>query len=172
MCFFASCFLFPGEFCLNFFGYDEELKRHSRKCTLRHPPGNEIYRSDERNVRVGVFEVDGAREKVYCQNLCYIAKLFLDHKTLEFDCTPFLFYVFWSVQCSRTHARAHAHIRARRQASFSAFFASPDSEGCHSATTSTDLSNRDGAARHSGATLTNPPNGRKPIGSNRTTPCI
>lgn len=73
------------EFCLNFFGYEEELKRHSRKCTLRHPPGNEIYRSDERNVRVSVWEVDGAREKTYCQNLAYIAKLFLDHKTLEFD---------------------------------------------------------------------------------------
>ena len=82
---------------LNFFGYEEELKRHSRKCTLRHPPGNEIYRSDEKNVRVSVWEVDGAREKVYCQNLAYIAKLFLDHKTLEFDCCPFLFYVFWSV---------------------------------------------------------------------------
>ncbi len=71
------------EFCLNFFGYESELKRHSQKCALRHPPGNEIYRSDEKNVRVAVFEVDGAREKVYCQNLCYIAKLFLDHKTLE-----------------------------------------------------------------------------------------
>jgi len=91
------------EFCLNFFGYEEELKRHSRKCLLRHPPGNEIYRSDEKNVRVAVFEVDGAREKVYCQNLCYIAKLFLDHKTLEFDCTPFLFYIFCEVDETGYH---------------------------------------------------------------------
>lgn len=28
------------------------------------------------------------------QNLSYIAKLFLDHKTLMFDVDPFLFYVF------------------------------------------------------------------------------
>lgn len=70
------------------------MKRHSRKCQLRHPPGNEIYRSQEKNVLVSVWEIDGAREKTYCQNLCWIAKLFLDHKTLEFDCTPFLFYVF------------------------------------------------------------------------------
>jgi histone acetyltransferase MYST1 len=29
-----------------------------------------------------MFEVDGAKKKIYCQNLCYLAKLFLDHKTL------------------------------------------------------------------------------------------
>jgi histone acetyltransferase MYST1 len=37
--------------------------------------------------------VDGALEKMYCQNLCYLAKLFLDHKTLYYDVDPFLFYV-------------------------------------------------------------------------------
>ena len=30
---------------------------------------------------------------VYCQNLCLMAKLFLDHKTLYFDVEPFMFYV-------------------------------------------------------------------------------
>lgn len=40
-----------------------------------------------------MFEVDGMDEKIYCQNLCYVAKLFLDHKTLYFDVDPFLFYV-------------------------------------------------------------------------------
>ena len=44
-----------------------------------------------------VFEVDGFEERIYCQNLCYIAKLFLDHKTLYFDVDPFLFYVFCEV---------------------------------------------------------------------------
>ena len=29
----------------------------------------------------------------YCQNLCLLAKLFLDHKTLYVDVEPFLFYV-------------------------------------------------------------------------------
>ena len=81
------------EYCLCFFGHDSELQRHARRCVLRHPPGYEIYRSTERNCTVAMFEVDGARETVYCQNLCYLAKLFLDHKTLEFDATPFLFYV-------------------------------------------------------------------------------
>ena len=35
----------------------------------------------------------GADHGEYCQNLCYFAKLFLDHKTLYYDVDPFLFYV-------------------------------------------------------------------------------
>ena len=31
--------------------------------------------------------------KSYCQNLCLLAKLFLDHKTVYYDVQPFLFYV-------------------------------------------------------------------------------
>lgn len=31
--------------------------------------------------------------QVYAQNLCLLAKLFLDHKTLYYDTDPFLFYV-------------------------------------------------------------------------------
>ena len=81
------------EYCLSFFGVESELQRHAKRCTLRHPPGYEIYRSQERGATVSMFEVDGQRETVYCQNLCYLAKLFLDHKTLEFDATPFLFYL-------------------------------------------------------------------------------
>ena len=39
------------------------------------------------------FEIDGRKERIYCQNLCYLAKLFLDHKTLYHDVDAFLFYV-------------------------------------------------------------------------------
>jgi hypothetical protein len=55
------------------------------------PPGNEIYRA--LNGKLSVFEVDGNTSKIYCQNLCLLAKLFLDHKTLYYDVEPFLFYV-------------------------------------------------------------------------------
>ena len=34
-----------------------------------------------------------AHAKLFCQNLCLLDKLFLDHKTLYFDVEPFLFYV-------------------------------------------------------------------------------
>ncbi|PHT28794.1 hypothetical protein CQW23_31611 [Capsicum baccatum] len=60
-----------------------------RKCDLKHPLGDEIYRSGI----LSMFEVDGKKNKVYGQNLCYLAKLFLDHKTLYYDVNPFLFYV-------------------------------------------------------------------------------
>ena len=33
------------------------------------------------------------RFQIYCQNLCLLAKMFLDHKTLYYDVEPFLFYV-------------------------------------------------------------------------------
>lgn len=85
--------LYFCEFCLSYYGHKSELTRHQAKCEWKHPPGNEIYRSEETNVNICAFEVDGMKDKVYCQNLCYIAKMFLDHKTLEFDCSPFLFYV-------------------------------------------------------------------------------
>ena len=43
-----------------------------------------------------MIEVDGNgdfAQRVYAENISYIAKLFLDHKTLYFDVTPFYFYV-------------------------------------------------------------------------------
>ena len=41
--------------------------------------------------------------QVYCQNLCLLAKLFLDHKTLYFDVEPFLFYVMTENDNSGCH---------------------------------------------------------------------
>jgi histone acetyltransferase MYST1 len=43
--------------------------------------------------RTLILQVDGKKNKVYAQNLCYLAKLFLDHKTLYYDVDLFLFYV-------------------------------------------------------------------------------
>lgn len=88
--------LYVCEFSLHMFPRKSELLRYqSRQLQKqqRHPPGNEIYRSGN----LSMFEVDGFEERLYCQNLCYIAKLFLDHKTLYFDVDPFLFYVLCEV---------------------------------------------------------------------------
>ncbi|KAH6947504.1 hypothetical protein HPB50_019580 [Hyalomma asiaticum] len=81
--------LFLCEFCLKYMKSRSILSRHMHKCTWFHPPATEIYRKGE----VSVFEVDGNVSKIYCQNLCLLAKLFLDHKTLYYDVEPFLFYV-------------------------------------------------------------------------------
>lgn len=47
--------LFICEFCLSFYTNKEELVRHSERCNIRHPPGDEIYRDDS----VAMFELDG-----------------------------------------------------------------------------------------------------------------
>ncbi|APA13298.1 hypothetical protein SS1G_13859 [Sclerotinia sclerotiorum 1980 UF-70] len=81
------------EFCLSYYGDLKSFTRHRHKCTLQHPPGNEIYRDDY----VSFFEIDGRRQRTWCRNLCLISKMFLDHKTLYYDVDPFLFYVMCSV---------------------------------------------------------------------------
>lgn len=90
--------LYICEFCLTYMKSSETLQRHNSKCQLYCPPANEIYRSKHKVENAGiqelsVFEVDGAKSKLYCQNLCLLAKLFLDHKTLYYDVDHFLFYI-------------------------------------------------------------------------------
>lgn len=87
------------EFCLKFVRTRDALLRHCEHCCLRHPPGAEIYRKD----KISMFEVDGATNRIYCQNLCYIAKLFLDHKTLYYDVDPFWFYIMCEVDERGAH---------------------------------------------------------------------
>ncbi|MCL4120819.1 UNVERIFIED_CONTAM: hypothetical protein GTU68_056996 [Idotea baltica] len=77
------------EYCLKYRKSRKCLERHLQKCPFRHPPGNEIYRKGT----ISFFELDGRKNKRYAQNLCLLAKLFLDHKTLYYDTDPFLFYV-------------------------------------------------------------------------------
>jgi len=81
--------LYICEFCLKYMKKKKTMERHRLKCDMHHPPGDEIYRDEN----ISVFEVDGKKQKIYCQNLCLIAKLFLDHKTLYYDVEPFLFYI-------------------------------------------------------------------------------
>ncbi|CAF3461974.1 unnamed protein product [Fusarium graminearum] len=81
--------LYICEFCLKYMASDYVAWRHKLKCPAKHPPGDEIYRHGS----VSVFEVDGRKNPVYCQNLCLLAKLFLGSKTLYYDVEPFLFYV-------------------------------------------------------------------------------
>jgi hypothetical protein len=76
------------------------LKKH---CDRRHPPGRKVY---QRGAHI-IWEVDGAKDKVYtsrcprsstyhniqlyCQNLSLFGKLFIDVKTLFFDCDNCVF---------------------------------------------------------------------------------
>lgn len=87
------------EYCLKYMRYEKTYRRHQIECQERQPTGQEIYRK----ATVSVYEVDGSEHKVYCQNLCLLAKLFLDHKTLFFDVEPFLFYVLTEVDQNGAH---------------------------------------------------------------------
>ena len=49
-----------------------------------------------------VEQVDGKGHQVYCQNLCLLSKLFIEHKTLYYDTDPFLFYVLTEFQEDET----------------------------------------------------------------------
>ncbi|KAH7929815.1 histone acetyltransferase [Leucogyrophana mollusca] len=81
--------LYICEFCLSFFPSPMMLSRHRQRCTLLHPPGNEIYRHED----ISFFELDGKRQLTWCRNLSLLSKCFLDHKTLYYDVTPFMYYV-------------------------------------------------------------------------------
>lgn len=77
------------EYCLKYMNSRYVFHRHMIKCTRHRPPGNEIYRDG----KLSVWEVDGRENVVYCQNLCLLAKLFLNSKTLYYDVEPFVFYI-------------------------------------------------------------------------------
>ncbi|VDO38986.1 unnamed protein product [Onchocerca flexuosa] len=109
--------LYLCEFCMKYMKSLEMRQRHSERCQLRHPPGNEIYRKDDisifevQNFLIILYEkgefvkliVDGYCSRIYCQNICLLAKLFLDHKTLYYDVEPFLFYVVTRNDSSGCH---------------------------------------------------------------------
>jgi len=87
------------EYCLKYMQSMKCLERHRKKCKLFHPPGNEIYRKHP----LSFFEVDGRKNKTYTQNLCLLAKLFLDHKFLHYDTDAFLFYILTEFDSNGFH---------------------------------------------------------------------
>ncbi|CCG83309.1 putative Histone acetyltransferase [Taphrina deformans PYCC 5710] len=87
------------EFCLKYMNSSFVARRHALKCPNRHPPGNEIYRDR----KLSVWEIDGRKNPVYCQNLCLLAKMFLQSKTLYYDVEPFIFYVMTEVDQAGCH---------------------------------------------------------------------
>ena len=92
--------LYICEFCLKYMKHKQTFRAH-RDCVCKQnkPPGNEIYRDG----KLSVFEIDGKEDRVYCQNLCLLAKLFLDHKTLYYDVDPFWFYIITEVDEDGAH---------------------------------------------------------------------
>jgi histone acetyltransferase MYST1 len=84
--------LYVCQYSLKYMRKKRTLLKLQDTQTVKVPPGQRIYLDPVANVVV--YEVKGRDHKVYCQNLCLLSKLFLDHKTLLYhDVDPFIFYV-------------------------------------------------------------------------------
>lgn len=78
--------------------------RHQLKCLTFKPPGNEIYRDG----KLSVWEIDGRENVLYCQNLCLLAKCFINSKTLYYDVEPFIFYILTEREDTENHPYQNA----------------------------------------------------------------
>lgn len=79
--------------CLKYVRTARVYREHCTRCIWDHPPGFKIYDHKYTQSHVRVYEIDSVINPDYCQRLCLLAKLFLDHKTLFCDVSPFLMYV-------------------------------------------------------------------------------
>ena len=91
--------LYLCEYCLKYAKKQKTFLRHQQDCRMTTPPGKRIYLDEN----LSMYEVDGKENKIYCQNLCLLSKLFLDHKTLYYDVDPFLFYILCEVDADGSH---------------------------------------------------------------------
>ncbi|KAI9032169.1 acyl-CoA N-acyltransferase [Hyaloraphidium curvatum] len=81
--------LFVCDLCLRYCKQPDTFVKHVRTCRQHRPPGRRVYAKD----RLRIYEIDGKVDKLYAQNLCLVGKLFLDHKTVNYDIDSFYFYV-------------------------------------------------------------------------------
>ncbi|ORY07097.1 HAM group protein [Basidiobolus meristosporus CBS 931.73] len=95
--------LYICPYCLKYMKLNSSLDSHQPSCTFRHPPGILIYQKE----KTRIYEVDGKIHKLYCQNLCLLAKLFLDHKALYYDVEPFQFYILTEMQKKKNEDGQH-----------------------------------------------------------------
>ena len=95
--------IYVCEYCWKYFATKEDLQRHYDETSEMKPRGREIYRKGN----ISIFELFGKRQKVDCQCLCLLAKLFLDHKTLFYDVEGFIFYVLCECDERGAHIAAY-----------------------------------------------------------------
>ncbi|PPQ69230.1 hypothetical protein CVT25_006947 [Psilocybe cyanescens] len=91
--------LWVCHFCFKYMADGGPWELHKKDCKMKHPPGRKVY---QRGAHI-IWEVDAAKEKLYCQNLSLFGKLFIDVKTLFFDCDNFLFYILTDAKSSEDH---------------------------------------------------------------------
>ncbi|KRZ05415.1 Histone acetyltransferase KAT8 [Trichinella zimbabwensis] len=85
--------LFICDRCAKYMLLAKSLKEHMKKCSQRPLPGKQVYRKDN----LVVIEVDGDKNKLYCQFLALLGKLFIYHKAVCFLVQEFFFYVLYEL---------------------------------------------------------------------------
>ncbi|KAJ3185956.1 K(lysine) acetyltransferase [Gaertneriomyces sp. JEL0708] len=86
--------LYVCESCLKYMQQANVIAFHRAQCMWQKPPGRLLYSKGTTRV----YEVDGKLEQLYCQNLCLLAKLFLENKSVFYDVQPFIFYILTEVE--------------------------------------------------------------------------
>ncbi|KRX57854.1 Histone acetyltransferase KAT8, partial [Trichinella sp. T9] len=85
--------LFICDRCAKYMLLAKSLKEHMKRCSQRPLPGKQVYRKDN----LVVIEVDGDKNKLYCQFLALLGKLFIYHKAVCFLVQEFFFYVLYEL---------------------------------------------------------------------------
>lgn len=81
--------LYVCRWCFRYTNDKNAHVAHTQLCKHKHTPiGTQVYNYGG----YSVWEVDGEWEKLFAQNLSLFAKLFLDHKSVFFDVSSFLYY--------------------------------------------------------------------------------
>ncbi|KIL62189.1 hypothetical protein M378DRAFT_187391 [Amanita muscaria Koide BX008] len=91
--------LWVCDMCFKYMAEGLTWEMHKRECMVKHPPGRKVYQRGAHTI----WEVDGAKDKLYCQNLSLFGKLFIDVKTLFFDSDNFLFYILTDATSQADH---------------------------------------------------------------------
>ncbi|EEQ30592.1 SAS complex subunit [Microsporum canis] len=82
--------LYVCRWCFRYTCDKQAYLSHTTTCANKDTPlGTKIYDHDG----YSVWEVDGEDHKLFAQNLSLFAKLFLDHKSVFFDVSSFLYYL-------------------------------------------------------------------------------
>mmetsp|Transcript_5912 Transcript_5912/g.11053 ORF Transcript_5912/g.11053 Transcript_5912/m.11053 type:complete len:434 (-) Transcript_5912:938-2239(-) len=93
--------LYICEQTFKYFSNKATYEKYLASATRRGPPGKRVYNDPERSICV--YEIDGAVDTLFGQNLCLFGKLFIEHKTLSYDPAPFFFYVLYEEDSSGLH---------------------------------------------------------------------
>ena len=104
--------LFICEHCFLYFKSKEDLEQHIQKAKEFQPCGREIYR----NGNLSIFEMKGNCQKLSCQCLCLLGKLFLDYKTLYYDTEGFSFYVLCEMDKNGYHSLGYSSREVNTEA--------------------------------------------------------